>query len=136
MSDKKKSSSLPRDSKSPFGRAGKSKKDQNRRKTLDLDSSQTQNLPLNQIVKRTGWYNIELPEIVFATITEIESRGLKSPDIFKKPMPKSDVMVIIGQFDRLEEVDLSKSDIYLLAAVLKGSGHFLIKTSVLKFYYL
>ena len=51
-------------------------------------------------------------------------------------MPKSDVMVIIGQFDRLEEVDLSKSDIYLLAAVLKGSGHFLIKTSVLKFNYL
>ena len=85
-----------------------------------MDSSQTQNLPLNQIVKRTGWYNIELPEIVFAAITEIECRGLNSPDIFKKPMPKSEVMTIIGQFDRLEEVDLSKTDVYLLAAVLKG----------------
>ena len=47
-------------------------------------------------------------------------------------MPKSEVMTIIGQFDRLEEVDLSKTDVYLLAAVLKGKKFHLYRIFKLK----
>lgn len=91
LTDKKKSSSLPRDSKSPFGRvAAKSKtKDTNRRKTLDLDTKNTTSiLPLDEVVKRAGCYNIELPEVVLVTIVEIELRGLQTEDIYKSNTPK------------------------------------------------
>lgn len=122
LADKKKSSSLPRDSKSPFSRGSKSKnKDANRRKTLDLDSkSATSILPLNELMKRTGSYNNDIPEIVLVTITEIESRGLNAEEIYKINAPKADIAKIIAAFDKLEEVDISHTEINTVAGALKG----------------
>ena len=72
-SDKKKSSSLPRDSKSAkWGvagnkMAGKSKKEKDRKPTEDRESKPAVGLTLDEVVKRAGCYNIELPEIVLTT---------------------------------------------------------------------
>ena len=71
-------------------------------------------------MKRAGCYNIELPEIVLITIGEIESRGLQTEDIYKILAPKNEVNSILTAFHRLEEIDISTTDIHTVAAVLKG----------------
>jgi len=53
-------------------------------------------------------------------VSEIETRGLQSEDIYKIPVLKSEVNSILTSFHRLEEIDISTIDINTVAAVLKG----------------
>ena len=92
---KAKSSSLPRDLKSPFGRpSSKTKnKDSTRRRTLDLENI-VHIRPLADCVKRSGCHGVDLPEIVKSLICEIEERGLIVPNIYQKAGAKGGFYLI------------------------------------------
>jgi len=117
---KAKSSSLPRDLKSPFGRpSSKTKnKDSARRRTLDLENI-VHIRPLADCVKRSGCHGVDLPEIVKSLICEIEDRGLVVPNIYQKAGAKGEVREIIRLFDQLEEIELGAVSIFTICSALK-----------------
>jgi len=118
---KKKSSSLPRETKSSFMRDRKSKRESGRRKTLDLDSKSesVKFISLKESVARSSCEKLALPEIVGTTIKEIEKRGICEKEIYRVPAPKIDVMKILKMYEEMDVFDLSKIDIHIVAASLK-----------------
>ena len=100
----------------------KSKRESGRRKTLDLDSKSEsiKFTSLKESVARSSCEKLALPEIVGATIKEIEERGLSEKEIYRVPAPKVDVMRIIKSYGEMDIVDLSETDIHIVAASLKS----------------